>query len=122
MTLPAGHHCRNRKERTMSQEEIARFNQDLHASKELRERIESNRDSAESFVKAARANGYDFTEEDLADFIRQADSQSEATLDEDELDTVAGGVAPANPMVPPPQDLIDFIKGGRPGPQPPYIA
>ncbi|XWN30184.1 MAG: Nif11-like leader peptide family RiPP precursor [Devosia sp.] len=72
----------------MSTSEVKRFVDDLSANKKLLDEAQGKSTGIESLVSLAKERGYDFTVDEVKEYIR-AESQHE--LSDEDLDAIAGG-------------------------------
>ena len=80
----------------MSQAEIERFVSDLSSNETLREAVVSASEGVESLVAIAQGQGYDINIDEANEYL--AASQN-VQLNDDQLDTVAGGKTSAVVLV-----------------------
>jgi predicted ribosomally synthesized peptide with nif11-like leader len=74
----------------MSIAELERFEKDVHTDTALMTEVKAAGTDEKAVVAFAKSKGYDFTVEELLEYVKKA----KASLSDEDLDKVAGGAAP----------------------------
>lgn len=82
----------------MSKVEVERFVKEINADSSVHEEVNSLVGNVEKLVAWAKAKGFDFSADEYTAFIEE----HKATLDEEDLDKIAGGAAPSITVGPSP--------------------
>jgi predicted ribosomally synthesized peptide with nif11-like leader len=80
----------------MSKADIERFSNDVKTNKKLQEEVKAKATSIRSLVEVAKAQGYDFSAQEVQDYVRAQGKE----LSDEQLDAVTGGRIPIVVILP----------------------